>query len=278
MKLYKKIDNKIQCLLCPHFCILKACQVGICRVRRSNSEEIELINYGLVSAMAVESIEKKPFKHYLEGSKTLSIALKSKCNLDCKFCENHEISQSNNIEGEYVSISDIIKLAKNKKCLSVSMSYNEPTLSYEFLIDLAKKCNQEDLKFILKTNAFINKELWNEICQVTEAVNIDWKGSEDNFKSITGVNSYVLQDRIKEAYEAGVHIEISIPLYYKDSELEGEIETAGRFLSSIDSNITCHLLRISPAYKYNNFIFNSENLEKSKKILSEYMNNIYFVV
>ena len=100
------------------------------------------------------------------------------------------------------------------------MSYNEPTLSYEFLIDLAFRCWQEDLKFILKTNAFINKEPWKEICQVTEAINIDWKGSEDNFKSITGVNSYVLQGRIKEASGAGVHIEISIPLYYKDSELK----------------------------------------------------------
>lgn len=279
MKLYKKINNKIQCLLCPHFCILKACQVGICRVRRSNSEEIELINYGLVSTMAVEPIGKKPFKHYLEGSKTLSFSLSNKCNLNCLFCENHELSQSNNIKGEYVSISDVIKLAKNKKCLSVSMSYNEPTLSYEFLIDLAKKCNQEDLKFILKTNAFINNEPWKEICKRTDAMNIDFKaGTRESFKAITGCSQYVTKDRIKEAYENNVHIEISIPLYYSDDDVDKEINNIGEFLSSIDINIPCHLLRISPSYKFSDFIFNSENLGKAKKILSKYMNNIYIVI
>ena len=141
-----------------------------------------------------------------------------------------------------------------------------------------KKCKQEDIPFLLKTNAYVNKGPWREICQVISAANIDWKSSEDKFKSITGVNSYVLQDRIKEAYDYGVHLEISIPLYYLDDELEEEIEIVGKFLSLIDKNIPCHLLGISPSYKYEDFIFKSSNLQKAKDILLEYMDNVYLVI
>ena len=277
LELSKEVDNKIQCLLCPHGCILKEGKAGKCRVRKNNGKEIELTNYGIISTMAVEPIEKKPFKHFLKESRTLSLGGNS-CSLFCKFCENHELSQTNNIKGERLYLHNIISTAKDKDCQSISMSYNEPTLSFEFLINLADMCVIHDLPFLLKTNAFINKEPWKEICLKTSAINIDWKGSKEKFKFITGVNSYVLQERIKEAYNYGVHLEISIPLYYKDDELEDEMKIVGKFLSSIDKEIPCHLLSIQAAYKYSDFVFNPENIDKAKNILSKYMDNIHIVV
>ena len=278
IELYQKVDNKIQCNLCPHSCIMGEGEVGKCCVRKNKNGEIEFLNYGIVNAMAIDPISKKPFKHFLKGSKTLSIALSSHCNLSCKFCENHKLSQNNKIKGKNILPVSIVSDAIEKHCKSVSMSYNEPTISYEYLMDLADECHKNNLKFLLKTNAFVNKEPWKEICGVVDAVNIDFKGSEDKFKSIAGVNSYVLKDRIKEAYEAGVHIEISIPLYYQDDEIEDEIEDIGRFLSSIDKDIPCHLLRMSSSYRYTDFIFNFQNMEKAKNILLKYMDNIYMVV
>ncbi len=192
-------------------------------------------------------------------------------------CENHILTQNNNTSGKYFTIPNIISLAKEKNCQSISMSYNEPTLSYEFLIDLADKCKEEDIPFLLKTNAYVNKEPWKEICKVTSGINVDWKGSEDKFKDIAGVSSYVLQDRIREAYDYGVHLEVSIPLYYKDDDIEEEMNIVGEFLSSINSSIPVHILRISPSYRYSDFVFNFDNIEKAKSILSGYMKNIYEV-
>ena len=100
---------------------------------------------------------------------------------------------------------------------------------------------------------------------------------QEKFKYITGVNDYTLQDRILEAYDYGVHLEVSIPLYYQDNEIEKEMTILGQFLSSIDEGIPCHLLSIQPSYKYQDFIFNPENMNKAKDILSHYMNNIYCV-
>ena len=228
--------------------------------------------------MAIDPVEKKPFAWFLQNSKTFTLALAGKCSLNCLFCENYKISQNEEIKGKYFSPSDVVSDAIEKHCKSVSMSYNEPTVSYEYLIDLANECRKNNLKFMLKTNAYINKDPWQAICLGVSAINIDWKGSEEKFKSVTGAGSYVLQDRIKEIYNSGTYFEISIPLYYQDDELEDEIKIVGEFLSSIDKNIPCHLLRISPSYQYDSFIFNPDNLEKAKEILSKYMNNIYTVV
>jgi pyruvate formate lyase activating enzyme len=278
LKLYREVYEDKECLLCPHFCILKNGETGKCRVRKNDGEKIALINYGIINAMTISSIEKKPFKHFFPGTKTLTLSLTGKCQLSCKFCENHKLSQKDKLEGKNISPEDIVLDAIEKHCKSVCMSFNEPTISYEFLIDLAEECHKNDLKFILKTNAFVNKEPWKEICSVSDSLNIDWKGSERSFRDITGCEPYVIEERIREAQEAGIHIEISIPLYYEDEILEEEIENVGKFLSSIDKDIPCHLLRISPSYKYEDFIFKTSNLIKAQNILSNYMINIYMVM
>lgn len=278
MNLFEKAKRGLKCNLCPHFCVLKKDQIGKCYARFSDGEKISHIKLGSISSLAVESIGKKPFKHFLEGTKTLTVGSYS-CNLNCKYCENHEISQKGPPKNaKVISPSKLVEIAIEKHCKSVSMSYNEPILSYEYLLAVAEESALNGLQFALKTNAFVNREPWKEICKVTDAMNIDWKGDHDAFKMITRTNNYVLKDRIKEAYDYGVHIEISLPLYSFDLELENYIHKAGKFLSFVDKNIPCHLLRISPSYDYEDFIYNSEDIDKAKKILLEYMNNIYIVV
>jgi len=277
-ELSKKISkDKIRCNLCPHFCVLKEGQVGKCFARNNLGGESHHLYLGSISCLAVEPIEKKPFKHFLPMTKTLTYGSRG-CSLHCKYCESNSISQvSPKNTDNFIGPVIMPKMAKEKNCKSISMSYNEPTISYEYLIDLGERLEQEDLKFLLKTNAYVNKYPWKEICRVTDAMNIDYKGSEEKFKSITGVDKYVLQDRIKEAYDYGVHLEISFPLYYKDDEIEDEMKIAGEFLSSFSSDIPCHLLSIQSAYKYSDFVFKSENMDRAKNILSQYMNNIYVV-
>lgn len=194
-------------------------------------------------------------------------------------CENHKISQVGPpYDVEVISPENLVAMAIKKNCESITLSYNEPTLFYEVLIELAVKCMINDLAFAIKTNAFVNREPWKEICTVTNAMNIDWKGDEDVFKDVTRVNSFVLKDRIEEAYDMGVHIEISLPLYYLDHDFEEQIHRAGEFLSSIDKSIPCHLLRISSSYHYDDFIFHYSQLGRARDVLSQYMTHIYTVV
>ncbi len=275
-KMSEKIDNKVKCLLCPNFCCLGFGKKGICFSRVSDGEEITLNSYGEISSMAVESLSKKPITEFLKGSKTLSIGSYG-CSLRCchssevssLFCENHKISQqeSENKNNKYYNICDIISLAKKYECESICMTYNEPTVSYEFLMDLAAEVHSNKLYFVLKTNGYINKEPWKEICQITDAMNIDFKGSEKKYLNNLGAKEYVIRDRIKEAYNYGVHVEISIPLYYDD--IEDEVVSIGEFLSSIDKNIPCHLLKI-----YSSKTTKDIDIEKAKDILGKYIKNI----
>jgi len=279
-KISEKInEGKIRCNLCPHFCLLKDGQVGKCHARHNIAGESVHVCLGETSSVATEPLAKKPIRHYLEGTTTLTYGGFG-CNLSCRFCENNCISQAENreISNNAFSPDQLVQIAKIYNCPSITMSYNEPILSYEFLIQLGKKCQENGLKFILKTNAFVNKEPWADICRVTDSMNIDWKGSEEKFKYITGASEYVLPDRIKEAYDLGIHLETSLPLYYQDDELEDEMKIVGEFLSSIDKEIPCHLLTIQPSYKYEDFVFNPDDMDRAKDILSRYMSNVYSVI
>ncbi len=279
IKLSEKIDEKVKCLLCPSYCCLGFGEKGVCLSRISDGEEITLNNYGEISSMAVESLSKKPIVEFLKESKTLSVGSYG-CSLRCShssevsslWCENHKISQQESNNNKYYNICDIISLAKKYNCESICMTYNEPTVSYEFLMDLAAEVHSNKLYFVLKTNGYINKEPWKEICQITDAMNIDFKGSEKKYLNILGAKEYVIKDRIKEAYNYGVHIEISIPLYYDD--IEDEVGSIGEFLSSIDKNIPCHLLKIYSSYKHNKTTKDID-IEKAKEVIGKYMNNIY---
>jgi len=263
---------KAKCLLCPHYCVLSEGEIGFCRARVNRNGEVVLKDYGAISSLAVEPIEKKPFKHFLPGTKTLSVGGFS-CNLRCKFCENHFISQSeshiNYRHSDYFIPSSIIDIAIEKYCDSVCMTYNEPTIAFEYLMDIGNLCVDNNLKFIVKTNGYVNKEPWEKICKVSDSINLDWKGNADSYLVVTGAKEYVVLDRIKEAYESGVHIEISIPLHnqMKDEHLE----EFGQFLSNISDDIPCHLLKIQSAYKHFNSTSN-DRVVVAKDILARYSN------
>jgi pyruvate formate lyase activating enzyme len=276
IELYKKVDGGLQCILCPHFCIIKEGKSGKCRVRKSDGEKITLPDYGCLTHIAIEPIEKKPIKHFLEDTKTLSIGGFS-CNLNCVFCENNKISQHVRKDiSKHFYPSDVVSIAKEKHCKSVCMTYNEPTIFYEYLIDVANECHKNDLKFILKTNAYINKEPWAEICGVIDAVNVDWKGSESQYKEITGADSYVIEDRIKEAYNAGVHVEISIPLYHGFLEDVRAFYKCGSFLNSLNKEIPCHLLKVFAANEHEEFPSTlGQVISTAQEILSYYMDRVY---
>ena len=282
LKLSEKIDGGIKCLLCPHFCLLKSGQSGKCLVRKANTEEIYLSTYGQLTHIIVEPIEKKPFRYFLSGTKTLSIGSFS-CNLSCLFCENFKYSQRNKIkETKYFSPLELVSLVIEKNCSSICMTYNEPIISYEYLLDIAKEYHKSDLKFLLKTNAYINEKPWNNICKVVDAVNIDWKGTTDNYQKICHSNKEydtskkIIYERIKSAYKSGIHVEISIPVFNSELSSNKGFYGFAKFVSSLDKNIPCHLLKIFPTNKCEDLFTTSEkNIKDSYRIFSHFLNRVY---
>ena len=189
-------------------------------------------------------------------------------------CENHVISQ-NIKSAKVMNPEEIVKIALKHQCESVCMTYNEPSISFEFLIDLANSAHNASLKFVLKTNGYVNREPWAEICRVTDAMNIDYKGTDSQYKEISGVNKSVFFERTKEAFEAGVHIEISVPLYDTFLDDVRSFFVFGSFLESLSREIPCHLLPVYPAYNHIDRSTTSEGiLSTAKNILSFYVNNI----
>jgi len=274
-------NNKARCLLCPRYCELGDGEVGKCHGRVNKHGEILPSSYGIISALAVEPIEKKPFKHFMPGTKTLSVGGFG-CNLQCLGCENYKISQSGpSKSSKHCSPSDIIEIAKEKHCPSICMTYNEPTIAIEYLLELGKKCHENDLKFIIKTNAYINQEPWEEVCKVVDAANIDYKGFGQHFEDITQCRYKDYSDKILKAYYNDVHIELSIPIMpgYSNEDRDYFWPLIG-LMDGADADdfkkIPCHLLKINPAHlMINERTTSDEDIEKARKDLFHIFKTIY---
>lgn len=270
-KMSKHIGGKTICTLCPHFCFLEEGEKGICGTRICKNEQIISVAYGRISSMAVEPIEKKPITHFLQGSKTLSIGSKG-CSLRCRICENSIISQDYNMEDiPVVPVKDIINTAIQYNCQSICMTYNEPTISYEFLLDLAEESHKNDLFFVIKTNAYVNKDPWEDICSVTDAMNIDWKGGVISYQEMCGVKRCSIENRIQEAYNKNVHIEISIPVHkiMFDTELN-DVKEFGEFLFKLYPLMPCHLLKVYASGSYS-YTTSDREINVVRDILSSYL-------
>ena len=282
VKLFQKMSHeRARCLLCPLYCELEDGEVGACHALINKQGSIYPKSYGVISALAVEPIEKKPFKHFLPGTKTLSIGGWG-CNLRCRHCENHSISQVGHSQGtsfKKSSVEEVIKVAKEKNCPSVCMTYNEPTILYDFLMDLGRACHKNDLKFIIKTNAYINRKPWQEVCKVVDAMSIDFKGAGSYFEDITECRwTPDMREKMCDVTDNHVHLELSIPIF-------SGYKSGGSYFMSLEQSVPlmpdqkdtpCHLLKVNPAHLMIDYPTTSdEDIENAREDLSYIFKDIY---
>src|SRR5665647_1500401 len=173
ISLTKKKDNKLECILCPHYCKLGIGKTGICGVRINTGEKIELITYGVLSGYALDPVEKKPLYHFFPGHSILSIGSFG-CNMRCDFCQNYHISQKipkSLVPG--MTLGSIIKetmTAENN--VGLAFTYNEPAIWFEFMRDAARLVKKEGLHTVMVSNGFINSDPLDEIIEFIDAFNI----------------------------------------------------------------------------------------------------------
>lgn len=242
-------DNKVRCELCPYRCVLKEGQMGVCRVRKNIGGKLYTLNYGSVSSIAVDPIEKKPLFHFKPKSEVLSLSTVG-CNMRCKHCQNWEISQAG-MEFPYLremSPDEVMKIARNYE--GIAWTYNEPTIWHEFTLDVSKMAKKEGLYTVYVTNGYINEEPLREIGQYLDAMNIDVKAFRDEFyRKIAGARLQPVIDTVERAYRMGIHIELTyliIPDLNDDSK---EIRKFAEWVYELSPEIPVHFSRFFPMYK-----------------------------
>ena len=250
-------DGMVCCRLCPHSCNIKNGHFGICRVRGNKDREAILPYYGLITAMAFDPIEKKPLYHFRPGSIIFSIGFFG-CNLRCPFCQNWHISQDSSMaERSAVQLqpSDIVSAAIQKNSLAIAYTYSEPLVHAEFLLDCMLLARKNGIANVLVTNGFINKDVAEEILNLTDAANIDLKCfSEKIYSKILGgaMNGKTLEtvlDFIRISHSKGVHTEVTTLIVPGLNDNDSELDSCAEFIGSMD--LPWHLSAYHPDYKYN---------------------------
>ncbi|MEW5807300.1 MAG: AmmeMemoRadiSam system radical SAM enzyme [Acidobacteriota bacterium] len=263
-------DSSVRCFLCPHNCRINDGDVGTCMVRRNFSGKLHSLVYGKVIAEHVDPIEKKPIFHYYPGSYAYSIATIG-CNFKCSFCQNHDISQylrngGESLPGRPASPEDIVKAAMDSGCRSISYTYTEPTIFFEFAYDTARMAKAKGIGNNFVSNGYISLDAIETISPYLDAINIDLKNfNDETYKKINGGRLQPVLDAITKYKERGVWVEVTTLIVPGMNDSEEELREIARFLVKTDPNIPWHVSRFYPNYKM--FDRNATPFEKIKKAL-----------
>ncbi|MCX8184392.1 MAG: AmmeMemoRadiSam system radical SAM enzyme [Sulfolobales archaeon] len=247
-------EGKVRCHLCYKRCPIASGGFGACGVRYNENGTLYTLVYGLLTAANVDPIEKKPLMHFHPGSAVFSISTAG-CNFMCSFCQNWTLSQSrrNEIFGEYIDPEELITLAKKTGSSGISYTYNEPTIFYEYMYDVAKIAKREGLFNTMVTNGYITEEALVELSKYMDAATVDFKGggSRDFYTKFMGVHDpEPIFKTLSVMKEKKIFIEITNLVVPKYGEESAYIKKLAKWTAeNLGDETPLHLLRFYPHYK-----------------------------
>ena len=278
---YEKEDHgKVHCFLCPHHCRIPEGGRGICGVRQNSSGILYTLNYGELSSVGVDPIEKKPLKRFHPGSFILSVGSIG-CNLKCPFCQNHSIARVKPEEVNTLSSSseEIVEKAiflKSQGNIGVAYTYNEPTIWYEFVYETAKKAKENGLLNVLVTNGYISEEPLKKILPYIDAMNIDLKAYNAEFYRNVLKGGLEEVKAVIEMAAAYCHVEVTTLVIPDWNDSPREIEEMAKWLASQSPDIPLHLSRYFPRYELTDKPPTSlHSLTELKKTAERHLNHVY---
>ncbi len=254
--LYAKGKKKsVHCLLCCHYCHIPDGGVGCCGVRGNKKGVLYSLVYGQLVAKNIDPVEKKPLFHFLPGSLTYSIATVG-CNFSCRHCQNASISQvklsatENRMPGQLHSAEEVIEAALASGSESISYTYVEPTIFFEFALDCMKLARAQGLKNIFVSNGFMSKEAIEVLVPWLDAINVDLKAFTDSFyRSICGARLQPVLESIQYMQKAGVLLEVTTLVIPGYNDSEEELQSIAKFICKLDPAIPWHVSGFYPTYK-----------------------------
>ena len=253
--LYEKREgNKVSCFLCAHRCLISEGQFGICSARENKGGVLYTHSYGKLVAQNIDPIEKKPLYHFLPGSSSYSIAAVG-CNFQCGFCQNWQISQVKeaknlDVRPQTVKPEEIVRQAKRSRSKSISYTYTEPTIFFEYAYETAQLAKREGLANVFVTNGYMTEEMIDRIGSCLDAANIDLKSFSDAFyKRICKGRLAPVLKNIESMKSKNIWIEITTLLVPGENDSENELKKIADFLVGIDKAIPWHISRFYPQYQ-----------------------------
>lgn len=246
--------NKV-CQVCMHHCSLGPGQTGFCLARKNENGAVICGNYGRVTSMALDPIEKKPLKMFRPGSRILSVGSYG-CNLRCPFCQNYEISMADEAAAGalYISPKELAQKALEYKAagnIGVAFTYNEPLVGWEYVRDTAKLVKEAGMVNVLVTNGSATLEVLEELLPFTDAMNIDLKGFRADYYRKLGGDLETVKAFIRHA-AASCHVEITTLIVPEENDSLEEMEEEAQWIASLDGEIPLHVTRFFPRYHMEN--------------------------
>jgi pyruvate formate lyase activating enzyme len=277
---YEQLDGGIiKCTLCPRGCVIADSKTGSCDIRKNVNGKLYSLVYEKPVAIHIDPIEKKPLYHFYPGSSILSIGTYG-CNLDCKFCQNYDLSQEfevshfeliDNIEPE-----EIIKTCKEKNLKFVAFTYNEPTVFFEYMLDIAKLCKANNIKTVSVSNGQINEKPLRELIEYMDAFNIDLKAfNEDFYKKICNGDLETTKNTLKIIVEEKKHLEVTFLLIEGFNDDEKEFRQMCEFVKGLGDDVVFHISRAFPRYKLKFETTPIQLIKKFEEIAKEYIKYVY---
>jgi pyruvate formate lyase activating enzyme len=250
---YKNLEGrKVQCLLCPRECVISDGKRGFCRNRENRKGKLYTIVYGKPSVVDIGPIEKAPLYHFIPGHFRLCITCAS-CNLRCKYCQNWHLSQKSPEELSHRSYSpeEIVQQVRNQRLNSVSFTYTEPTVYYEYLYDISSMAKPMGIKTSIVSNGYINREPLTKLLKVLDAVKIDLKGfSEKFYEEVSSATLKPVLESMVTVKKEKVWLEIvnlMIPTLNDDPKMVDEM---CRWIGdNLGQDTPLHFTRFHPDYK-----------------------------
>ena len=253
-----------QCSVCFRHCEIKEGEAGFCKARTCSGGRVVAANYGRISSLALDPIEKKPLNRFYPGSMILSAGSYG-CNLRCPFCQNHEISWSAEAErhalkAEEISPEELAQTAayyRRRGNIGVAFTYNEPLIGYEYVRDTARLVQALGMKTVLVTNGTAELSVLEELAPYVDAMNIDLKGFTDRYyRDVLKGSRKMVMDFIAGAVRV-CHVELTTLIIPGENDGDEEMEEMTRWIAQLEvgtanrtgRDIPLHISRFFPRFR-----------------------------
>ena len=253
--LWEKLDNqKVHCFLCAHECIISPDRVGVCGVRKNLQGTLNTMIYADIVAANIDPIEKKPLYHFVPGSRSYSVATIG-CNFKCGFCQNWQISQAslkNGSASRHDALPEqIVREAKNNRCRSISYTYTEPTIFFEYALDTAKLAREEGLYNVFVTNGYMTRQALVAVKPYLDAANVDLKSfSHDYYRKNCKARLQPVLDTISNMKSMDIWVEVTTLVIPGENDSDEELKQIADFIAGVDRMIPWHISRFHPDYEF----------------------------
>ena len=242
------------CSTCPRRCRLADGAVGFCRARRAEGGRVVAANYGKVTSIALDPIEKKPIAFFHPGENVLSVGSFG-CNLRCPFCQNDSISQhgEDGVQFQVATSGELAELAlrarRERGNLGLAYTYNEPLVGWEFVRDCAREVHARGMLNVLVSNGCAEASVVEELASLVDAANIDLKGPSQEYYDWVGGDFAAVCRTIKTLHAAGCHVEVTTLVVPGRNDRDEDIDAVAAFIASVSPEIPLHVTRFFPRFR-----------------------------